>query len=109
VPCNTIQRSKVEFLAGSTDVALLTEALRSLGYSSVMLRGEALAFETQRGPGSYSTKTGQLILPESCDVNDIKRAYSVAVVQSQAYKHGWKIAWSINAQGRRQASVQRRG
>lgn len=109
MPCNTIQRSKVEFLAGSTDVALLTEALRSLGYSSVTLRGEVLTFQGQRGLGSFSKGTGKLTLPESWDVNEIKRAYSVAVVQSQAHKHGWKIAWSTNAQGHPQASVHRRG
>ena len=109
MPCNTIQRSKVEFLATSTDIALLTKALGSLGYSSVTLQDQVLAFQTQKGIGSFSKETGKLILPASCDVNAIKRAYSVEVVQSQASKHGWKIAWSTNAQGHRQASVQRRG
>jgi hypothetical protein len=108
VPCNTIQRSKVEFLATSTDIALLTKALGSLGYS-VTLQDQMLAFRTQSGLGSFSRETGKLILPESCDGNAIKRAYSVEVVQSQAHKHGWKIAWSTNAQGQRQATVQRRG
>jgi hypothetical protein len=109
VPCNTIQRSKIEFLATSTDLGLLTEALRSLGYSNVTLQDQVLAFRTQSGPGSFSKETGKLILPQSCDVDAIKRAYSVEVVRSQAHKHGWKIAWSKNAQGRRQATVQRRG
>jgi hypothetical protein len=99
----------VEFLAASTDLRLLTEALRSLGYSGVTLQDQVLAFQTQNGIGSFSKETGKLILPESCDVDAIKRAYSVEVVQSQASKHGWKIAWSTNAQGRRLASVQRRG
>jgi hypothetical protein len=109
VPCNTIQRSKVEFLAISTDIALLTKALGTLGYYSVSLQDQVLGFQTEKGIGSFSKETGKLILPASCDVSAIKRAYSVEVVQSQASKHGWKIAWSINAQGHRQASVQRRG
>ncbi len=109
MPCNTIQRSKVEFLATSTDIALLAKALGALGYCRVTLQDQVLAFQTQNGIGSFSRETGKLILPASCDVNAIKRAYSVEVVQSQASKHGWKIAWSTNAQGHRHASVQRRG
>lgn len=109
MPCNTIQRSKVEFLATSTDLGLLTKALRSLGCSSVTLQDQVLAFRTQSGLGSFSKETGKLILPQSCDLYAIKRAYSVEVVQSQAHKHGWKIAWSTNAPGRLQATVQRRG
>lgn len=109
MPCNTIQRSKVDFLATSTDLSLLTEALRSLGYSSVTLQDQVLAFRAQSGLGSFCKETGKLILPQSCYVDAIKRAYAVEVVQSQAHQHGWKIAWSTNAQGRHQATVQRRG
>jgi hypothetical protein len=99
----------VEFLATSTDIELLTKALGSLGFSSVTLQGQVLTFQTQKGMGSFSKETGKLILPASCDVNEIKRAYSAEVVQLQASKHGWKISWSTNAEGHRQASVQRRG
>ena len=109
MPCNTIQRSKVEFLATSTDISLLIEALRLLDFESVAFQGEILVFRTQSGPGSFARSTGKLIVPESCDVNAIKRAYSVQVVQSQAVRHGWKTAWGTNAQGHRQAVVRRRG
>lgn len=109
MPCNTTQRSKVEFLAINTDIVLLAEALRSFGYSSVIVQDQVLTFRTEKGIGSFSKETGKLTLPVSCDVNGIKRAYSVEVVKSQAHKHGWKISWSTNAQGHRQASVQRRG
>jgi hypothetical protein len=109
VPCNTIQRSKVEFLAKSTDIRLLTEALRGLGYTDIAQVRELLFFRTAQGAGNFNTSTGKLVLPTSLDVNTIKRAYSEQLVQSQAVKHGWKIAWSTNLQGRRQAIVQRRG
>lgn len=109
MPCNTIQRSKVEFLATSTDLALLTDALRSRGYSTLAPEKELVVFRTPYGIGSYHKETGKLIVPQACDVNGIKRAYSEQVVQSQAAKHGWKIAWSTNVQGHRQAMVQRRG
>lgn len=109
MPCNTIQRSKVEFLATSTDIPLLTEALRSLGFYAIVSQGDEVAFRTPDGIGSFARSTGKLILPESCAVNAIKRAYSVQVVQSQAIRHGWKIAWGTNEQGHRQATVQRRG
>lgn len=109
MPCNTIQRSKVEFLAASTDTGLLTEALRSLGFTNITLQDDMLSFRTQNGLGNFHKATGRLTLPESWDINAIKRAYSAQVVQSQATKHGWKIAWSTNTQGHRQAIVQRRG
>lgn len=109
MPCNTIQRSKVEFLATSTDLSLLAEAFRSLGYRYVNVQRSLVTFRTFEGAGSFEKNTGKLTLPESCDVDTIKRAYSEQVVQSQARKHGWKIAWSTNAQGRREATVQRRG
>ncbi len=109
MPCNTIQRSKVEFLATTTDTSLLTEALRSLGFTDIAQQGELILFRTVAGPGNFHKGTGKLILPQSFDVNTIKRAYSEKVVQSQAAKHGWKIAWSTNTQGHRQAIVQRRG
>ena len=109
MPCNTIQRSKVEFLFANTDISLLEEALRSLGYSDIARQNDFLTFRTPQGGGIYNRATGKLVLPQSCEVNTIKRAYSERVVQSQASRHGWKIAWGTNAQGRRQAIVQRRG
>ena len=108
MPCNTIQRSKVEFLATSTDLSMLAEAFRSLEYRYVNVQGSLVTFRTLQGAGSFEKSTGRLTLPESCDVDTIKRAYSEQVVQSQARKHGWKIAWTTNPQGRREAVVQRR-
>lgn len=109
MPCNTIQRSKVEFLAASTDISLLAEALRSLGYSGIARQDDSLIFRTPQGAGNYNRATGKLVLPQSCEVNTIKRAYSERVVQSQAVRRGWKIAWRTSAQGSREAIVQRRG
>ena len=109
MPCNTIQRSKVEFLAKSTDVGLLRRGLEALGFQEIVQVGELLAFRTREGVGNYDKATGKLILPESCDGNAVKRAYSEQVIQSQAIKHGWRISWRTNEQGRRQAMVQRRG
>jgi hypothetical protein len=109
VPCNTIQRSQIAFLPTTTNTDLLIEALRSIGFTSITLQGELLSFRMDRGSGSYHKATGRLTLPATCDVNTIKRAYSVQIVQSQAVKNGWKIAWSTNAQDHKQAIVQRRG
>lgn len=110
MPCNTIQRSKVEFLAKSTDVQLLIKGLQSLGLSHVEQVGELVVFRTQQGIGSYHRATGKLILPESFDGNAIRRAYSEQVVQTQAARHGWRVSsWTTNTQGHRQVIVQRRG
>ncbi len=109
MPCNTIQRSKVEFLAKSTDLGLLTKALRSLGFADIAQVGEMLLFRSPQGTGNYNQASGQLILPQSLEGNAIKRAYSEQVVDSQAAAHGWRIEWRTNEQGNRQAMVQRRG
>ena len=109
MPCNTIQRSKIEFLAKSTDIGLLRKCLEAMGLKDIAQVGELLIFRTLDGVGNYNKATGKLILPQSFDVNAIKRAYSEQVVQSQAIKHGWRISWRTNEQGHRQAMVQRRG
>jgi hypothetical protein len=109
VPCNTILRSKIEFLPTSTDIRLLTEALRALSFTDIVQVGELFFFRTRQGAANYNTATGKLVLPNSLDVNVIKRAYSEQIVQSQAARHGWKTAWSTNSEGRRQVIVQRRG
>lgn len=108
MPCDTVQESKVEFLEKSTDVKLLAEALRKLGYR-VTENEEGLAFSKGYGwNGTYESKTGKLTLPEQQDGNEIKRAYSEEVVNHQARKFGWQISWSTNPQGTKTAKVVKR-
>jgi hypothetical protein len=113
MPCYTIQQSHVEFLAKSTDLTLLTEALRKLGFEVSELDHRLVL--RKRDPngyfrsGSYDRTTGRLELDSAWDVNEIKRAYSERVVESQARKFGWQLEWSTNAPGHRQATVLRRG
>ena len=113
MPCYTIQQSHVKFLAKSTDLTLLTDALRKLGFEVAQLDGR-LVLRKQDGNGvfrlgSYDRTTGRLELDGAWDVNEIKRAYSERVVESQARKFGWQLEWSTSAAGHRQASVLRRG
>ena len=109
MPCWTVQESKVEFLATSTDTGLLTTALERLGYAVARVPEGILLFRKDGVSGSYDARTGCLELPQDCDVNELKRAYSEQTVESQARKFGWQLEWSTNATGRRQAVVQRRG
>jgi len=108
MPCWTVQKSKIEFLPQSTDASLLTQALQARGFL-VENTGTSLRFSKDNRAGSYTVKTGRLALADTWDVNDIKRAYSEQVVESQARKFGWQLQWKTNAAGNREAMVARRG
>lgn len=107
MPCYSVQKSKVEFLAKSTDTKLLADALRGLGFS-VTQTAQGLSFEKAGLSGSYASNSGCLQLDESWDGNEVKRAYSAQVVESQARKFGWRLQWSTNRAGNREATVIRR-
>ena len=113
MPCYAIQQSHVEFLAKSTDLTLLAEALRKLGFEVSELNDRLVLRKLDANgyfrSGSYDHTTGRIELDSSWDVNEIKRAYSERVVESQARKFGRQLEWSTSAAGHRQASVLRRG
>ena len=106
-------KSHVEFLAKSTDLTLLAEALRKLGFEVSELNDRLVLRKLDANryfrSGSYDRTTGRIELDSSWDVNEIKRAYSERVVESQARKFGWQLEWSTNGAGHRQATVLRRG
>lgn len=113
MPCDTIQRSEIEFLPNSTDTRMLTLALQHLGFEVAML-SDRLVFGKQDTngyyrSGSYDPETGRLELYSGWEINEIKRAYSEQTVESQARKFGWQLQWSTNKAGRREATVLRRG
>jgi hypothetical protein len=109
MPCWTVQESKIEFLATNTDTELLATALERLGYAVARVPEGMWVLRKDGVSGSYDPRTGRLELPQDCDVNEIRRAYSEQTVESQARKFGWQLEWSTNATGHRQAVVQRRG
>src|SRR5439155_7033047 len=95
------------------ELTQLTEALRKLGFEVSELNDRlALRKQDSNGyyrAGSYDRANAQLELDNTWDVNEIKRAYSERVVESQARKFGRQLEWSTSAAGHRQASVLRRG
>jgi len=107
MPCNTIQQSKVEFLAASTDLDLLAEALRSKGFG-VSKTFTGLVYDNGYFRGFYNAGKGRIELPASMTVDEIKQAYSRQVIESQARKFGWQLQWSVNAEGRELATVRRK-
>jgi hypothetical protein len=113
MPCDTIQRSEVQFLPNSTDTGLLTQALDRLGFEVVKLSDQLVLRRPDTSgnfrSGSYDAKTGRLELYSEWDVNEIKRAYSEQTVESQARKFGWQLQWGTSKAGRREATVLRRG
>ena len=108
MPCDSIVTTKTEFLATSTDVALLKAALEAMGYTVSEYRSE-LSFYKNGRRGSYQPLTGKLTMPEEWDGNDIKRGYAEQVVSSQLKRQGWKFEWTTNAQGIRECTPQKRG
>ena len=109
MPCWSVQESKVEFLATSTDADLLATALERVGYTVAHVPEGMLLFRKDGASGSYDPRTGRLELPQGWDVNEIRRIYAEQTVEGQARKFGWQLEWSTNAAGHRQAVVQRRG
>ena len=97
-------------MATSTDLHLLAEGLRSLGFT-VNEHERGLDFAKYGTAGTYDKATGKLTSRgfNELDTAAVKVAYSEAVVNSQAKKFGWKIEWSRNAAGNREATVQKRG
>lgn len=108
MPCDTIQLSRVEFLAKSTDVSLLIAALKAQGYD-VSSYNTIITFYKDGRNGRYDSSTGELQLPQEWNGSTIKQGYSEQVVTSQAKRQGWQLEWTTNAQGNREAKVQKRG
>jgi hypothetical protein len=90
MPCYTIQKSKVEFLAKTTDTNLLAAGLRQFGFR-VTQTPEGLYFEKAGRSGTYASASGLLQMDESWDASELKRAYSEQVVESQARTFGWRL------------------
>lgn len=112
MPCYSIQESKVEFLANSTDADLLAKALQKMGYT-VHRKGNKVVYGKSDGWGSrtdgtYDTKTGKLEYTGNLDTAALKRAYSEEVVEHVADKNDWKIEWSTNPSGNKEANVYKR-
>ena len=110
MPCDTVITSTCEFLSTSTDVHLLAEGLRSLGYQ-VRETEQGLQFTNGTLSGTYDKRTGRLQSAgryDTLDTAEVKRAYSEQVVNSQAKKFGWKISWKTNTAGEREAEVEKR-
>ena len=98
MPCDSVQQSQVEFLEKSTDTDLLTKALEKMGYT-VVDRGTYLQFQRYGTTGTYEKKTGKITSTgsyETVDTAELKREYSVQVVEKQAKKFGWSLSWSTS-------------
>lgn len=108
MPCNTIQTSKIEFKADATNVDLLSDALRALGFN-VNRQGDVLGFSKSGAYGKYAITSGELeVASPFLDAAAVKRAYSEQVVMSQAKKFGWQVSWKVNSSGNREARVVKR-
>lgn len=106
MPCDSIERTKVEFLAKSTDAKLLAKGLRAHGYA-VTENSQGLNISKRGKYGSYNQKTGALDIPQSWDSQEFKRAYSEQVVTQTAAEHGWEIEWKTNDAGNLEATVEK--
>lgn len=107
MPCDSIETTKVEFLAKSTDIKLLVAALRAQGYQ-VSEFNSMVTFYRYGRRGQYNGATGELTLPESVDGNEIKRGYAEQVAEHVANENGWELQWTVNEDGDREATVEKR-
>jgi hypothetical protein len=103
----------VEFLATTTDLNLLAEALKALGFQVRIIEDglqAGLQFAKYGCSGTYNKATGKLETRgfQGLDIDEVKRGYSEQVVNSQAKKFGWKIQWKTNDAGNREAEVEKR-
>lgn len=97
----------MEFLATTTDLNLLAEALRALGYQ-VRETEIGLYYSKYGSTGTYNKASGRLDTRGDLDIDEVKRGYSVQVVNSQARKFGWKVSWKLNDAGNPEAEVEKR-
>jgi hypothetical protein len=94
MPCNTVQTSTVMLKAADRD--LLALALADLGATDIRKDERGLHF-TLRGKGISGVvdADGRCTTTSSygrtLDANDINRAYSHRVIQTQAKKYGWSL------------------
>lgn len=88
MPCDTISQVGVAF-GPNTDKKLIHAALQDMGLSPVET-GSYINFNT----GSYNTKTNEFTFRGASGqrhADEIKQAYSAAVVRSQAQRFGWTL------------------
>lgn len=98
----------MEFLATTTDLNLLAEALRALGYQ-VRETETGLYYSKYGSTGTYNKASGRLdTRGAELDIDEVKRGYSVQVVNSQAKRFGWKVSWKVNDAGNPEAIVEKR-
>lgn len=91
MPCDTIQRSKVDFNLHATDLNLLKLALEHMGFRVGHLQNGLKFTNGYDIDGQFSN--GKLTVQSrgQFDINNLKRAYSTEVVKSSADLYGWTL------------------
>ena len=107
MPCDSIERSKIAFLANTTDVTLLAKGLAKKGFN-VRQTTTGLSISRYGQSGSYDKATGRLNIPQSWNIDEFKRAYAEEVVTQQAADNGWEIEWRTSESGDKEATVTKR-
>ena len=95
MPCDSIQTVTVSEKLENVDIDILKTALESMGFQvSKSKAGTTLTFAGKGFSGSYSNgrlkSIGSAYGPK-LDINQIKVAYSHAVIQKSALAYGWKL------------------
>jgi hypothetical protein len=85
MPCCSVSRVSVKL--EKMEPELLMEALNERNLAP-WRQGDWIYFGRNE---QYNVKTGVMNAAQSRDINEIKRAYSVQIVKSQAEKYGWEL------------------
>jgi len=107
VPCDSIERTRIAFLANTTDVTLLAKGLAKKGFN-VRQTATGLQISRYGQYGSYDKRTGRLDIPQSWDIDEFKRAYATEIVNQTAQENGWEVEWRTNDAGNLEATVEKR-
>ena len=100
MPCYSIQTTTVKLELNADNRDFLIEAMKSLNYR-VNVLSNAVYFSDGNYEGTFSdgkltiTSNSRYQTADQFDINPLKRAYSVQVIQAAAQQHGWQL----NAEG----------
>lgn len=92
MPCDTIQTYEVNL--GKVSPKLMVQAIEAMGIQArLMADGHTIRFS--RSTLNCETGVGQL--QDNIGINQLKRAYSMEVVKTQAKRFGWNIKKQQNS------------
>jgi hypothetical protein len=94
MPCNTMQRSTIQW-GEQTDVVALAQAMQELGYAimpiSRVQSSKGFRFKHVNTNVQGTFENGRMEIQGRVDQNTLKRAYSTEIVRAGLQRFGWQV------------------